>query len=237
MMAASRKMLDQEPSDIEMLLPFHAAGTLNARDARRVEEALASDPGLARQYAVIREEYAETIGLNESLGAPSARAMQKLFAAIDAEPAREPPRSVSLSARLSQFFASLSPRTLAWSASLGAVALLLQAGVIGAVLMKNQTASFQTASLSTNERSSAPITRDLGTSAAPPRALVRFAPEARIADITALLDNYQASIVDGAKGGMFRLQFGNNAIGKDEAAALLARLQREKIVSLAVATP
>ena len=236
MMAASRKMLDQEPSAIEMLLPFHAAGTLSARDARRVEDALASDPELARQYAVIREEYAETISLNESLGAPSARAMAKLFAAIDEEPVRKPSLSVSLSARISEFFARLSPRTLAWSASLGAVALLLQAGVIGAVLMKNQTASFQTASLSLNEPS-APITRDLASSAAPTRALVRFTPEARIADITALLENYQASIVDGAKGGMFRLQFGNKAMSKDETAGLLARLQREKIVSLAVATP
>ena len=236
MMAASRKMLDQEPSDIEMLLPFHAAGTLNARDARRVEEALANDPELARQYGVIREEYAETISLNESLGAPSTRAMQRLFAAIDEEPERKPSVSVSLSARISEFFAKLSPRTLAWSASLGAVALLLQAGVIGAVLVKNQTASFQTASV-LNESSSAPITRDFGVAAAPPRALVRFAPEARIADITALLDTYQASIVDGAKGGMFRLQFGNKAMSKDEAAGLLARLQREKIVSLAVATP
>ena len=237
MMAASRKMLDQEPGEIEMLLPFHAAGTLSTRDARRVEEALASDPELARQYAVIREEYAETISLNESLGAPSTRAMQKLFAAIDAEPERKPQASVRLSARVSEFFARLSPRTLAWSASVGAVALLLQAGVIGAVLMKKETASFQTASLSMNEPSSAPITRDLGLSAAPTRALVRFAPEARISDITALLDNYQASIVDGAKGGMFRLQFGNRAMSKDEAANLLARLGREKIVSLAVATP
>jgi anti-sigma factor RsiW len=237
MIAASKKMLDQEPSDVEMLLPFHAAGTLSARDARRVEEALASDPDLARQYAVIREEYAETISLNESLGAPSARAMQKLFAAIDGEPVRKPSLSVKMSMRISEFFARLSPRTLAWSASLGAVALLLQAGVIGAVLMKNQTASFQTASLSMNERSSGSITRDLGIGAAPPRALVRFAPEARIADITALLDTYQASIVDGAKGGMFRLQFGNKAVGKDEAAGLLEKLQREKIVSLAVATP
>jgi anti-sigma factor RsiW len=236
MMAVSKKMLDHEPSELEMLLPFHAAGTLSARDARRVEDALASDPELARQYAVIREEYAETISLNESLGAPSSRAMAKLFAAIDGEPVRKPSLSISLSARISEFFARLSPRTLAWSASLGAVALLLQAGVIGAVLMKNQTASFQTASLSLNE-SSAPITRDLASSAAPTRALVRFAPEARIADITNLLDTYQASIVDGAKGGMFRLQFGNKAMSKDEAAGLLARLQREKIVSLAVATP
>jgi hypothetical protein len=232
MMAMSKKMLEQEPSEIEMLLPWHAAGTLNARDARRVDEALARDPELARQYAVIREEYAETIGLNESLGAPSARAMQKLFAAIDGEPARKPSAWLKLSARISGFFARLSPRTLAWSASLGALALLLQAGVIGAVLVKSQTASFQTASLSTNE----PITRALGPEA-PPRALVRFAPDARVADITALLDSYQASIVDGARGGMFRLQFGNKAMTKDEIAGLMSRLQNEKIVSLAVATP
>ena len=90
MMATSKKMLEQEPSEIEMLLPWHAAGTLNLRDTRRVEEALARDPELARQYAAIREEYAETIDLNESLGAPSARAMRKLFAAIDAEPASRP---------------------------------------------------------------------------------------------------------------------------------------------------
>ena len=237
MMAASKKMLDQEPGEIEMLLPFHAAGTLNARDARRVDEALASEPELARQYAVIREEYAETIRLNESLGAPSARAMAKLFAAIDAEPVRKPSLSVNVSARVSEFIARLSPRTLAWSASLGAVALLLQAGVIGAVLMKNQTSSFQTASLSMNESSSAPITRDLGSAAAPPRALVRFAPEARIADINTLLETYQASIVDGAKGGMFRLQFGSKSLSKDGVASLLSRLQSEKIVSLAVATP
>ena len=235
MMAMSKKMLDQEPGEIEVLLPFHAAGTLNARDTRRVDEALASDPELARQYAVIREEYAETIHLNESLGAPSARAMQKLFAAIDGEPVRKPSLSTNLSARIAEFFRRLSPRTLAWSASLGAVALLLQAGVIGAVLMKNQTASFQTASLSMKEQS-APITRDLGASV-PPRALVRFTPEARIADITALLDNYQASIVDGAKGGMFRLQFGNRALGKDEVASLMTKLQGEKIVNLAVPTP
>ena len=104
--------------------------------------------------------------------------------------------------------------------------------MIGAVLVKNQTSSFQTASLSTN----GPITRDLGA-AAPPHALVRFAPDARVADITALLDSYQASIIDGARGGMFRLQFGNKALSKDEVAGLMSRLQREKIVSLAVAAP
>src|SRR4029077_16139740 len=101
MMAMSKKALGQEPGEIELLLPWHAAGTLNPRDARRVDEALAGDPELAKQYAVIQEEYAETIHLNESLGAPSARAMQKLFAAIDGEPLRKPSLSTNLSARIS----------------------------------------------------------------------------------------------------------------------------------------
>ena len=232
MMAASTKIVEQEPGEIELLLPWHAAGTLNPRDSRKVEEALAHDPELARQYAVIREEYAGTIDLNESLGAPSVRAMLKLFAAIDAEPARKPRASMNMAARLAGFFASLSPRTLAWSASLGAVVLVLQAGIIAAVLMNHRPASFETASLSINE----PITRDLAA-ASSPRALVRFAPDARIGDITALLDKYQASIVDGGKGGMFRLQFANAAMSKDEFSGLLSRLQNEKIVSLAVATP
>jgi hypothetical protein len=36
---------------------------------------------------------------------------------------------------------------------------------------------------------------------------------------------------------MFRLQFGNRAMSKDEIASLMSKLQNEKIVSLAVATP
>ena len=229
-MVAGKKMTEQTPEEIELLLPWHAAGTLSARDSRRVDEALACDPELACQYAAIREEYAETIDLNESLGAPSGRALQKLFAAIDAEPARQPKPSLNVATRLGSFFSSLSPRTLAWSASLGALALVLQAGVIAAVLLHGQPASFETASLSDSET----ITRDIGATP-PPRALVRFAPAARISDITALLDKCQASIVDGAKGGMFRLQFA--AVSKDEFAKLLSRLQGEKIVSLAAATP
>ena len=228
MMATSKKMPDLEPGDIESLLPWHAAGTLSARDTRRVEEALAGDPELAKQYAVIREEYAETILLNESLGAPSSRAMQKLFAAIDAEPARQPNASFNISARISAFFASLSPRTLAYSAAFGAVALLLQAGVIGAVLVKNQTASFQTASFTGADR------HGVDNRA---YALVRFTPDARVADITAFLDSYQATIVDGAKGGMFRLQFGTKPLPKNEVASLISKLQGEKIISLAVPAP
>src|SRR5829696_5214927 len=99
-----------ERQEIESLLPWHAAGTLSRRDAQRVEQALATDHDLARQYETVREELAETIRLNESLGAPSARAMERLFAAIDAEPAPQRRRSLDLSARVAEFLAGFSPR-------------------------------------------------------------------------------------------------------------------------------
>ena len=77
---------------IEKLLPWYPTGTLSRRDADRVEQALAGDRELARHYELVRQELAETTRLNETLGAPSPRAMEKLFAAINAEEARAPRR-------------------------------------------------------------------------------------------------------------------------------------------------
>jgi hypothetical protein len=147
---------------------------------------------------------------------------------------RKPSAASRISTSIAQFFASLSPRTMAWSAGAAALALLLQAGVIGTVLMKGQT--YQTASLSVNERAAAPMTRELSAGGTPPRALVRFAPDAKMADINALLDTYQATVVGGANG-LFRLQFGGKSMGKDEVASLMSKLRGEKIVSLAESAP
>lgn len=224
MMAMSKKVQTEALSEIEALLPWHAAGTLSARDTRRVEEALAKDPDLARQYAAIREERAETVLLNESLGAPSSRAMHKLFAAIDAEPSRGRRASFDLATRVTGFFARLSPRTLAVAAALAALALLAQAGIIGAMLAWQPVGSGQ--AVAKAERQAI----DNRT-----YALVRFAADARVSDISAFLGLYQASIVEVAKGGMFRLQFGDKAMSANELAALMGRLQNEKTLSLAVA--
>ena len=207
---------DREPTELELLLPFHAAGTLSPREARRVEEALARDADLARQYKAVQDEYSEAIALNESLGAPSPRAMQTLFAAIDAEPARK--LSFNPLQRIAGFFSSLAPRTLAWSAIAGAVAILLQAGVIGAVLKNRgpiQTASYQA--------------QDNGAA-----VLLRFAPDANISDISQLLTNYSARIVSGPNAGMFRISIGDKPLSKQDLAQLVTKLQGEKIVSLAV---
>jgi hypothetical protein len=81
---------ERERHEIESLLPWHAAGTLDRLDIERVERALAEDGELAQRYELVREELAETVRLNEMLGAPSVRAMEKLFAAIDDEEKRVP---------------------------------------------------------------------------------------------------------------------------------------------------
>lgn len=119
-----------EQSEIEGLLPWHAAGTLGHRDTQRVEAALAGDAELIRRYKSVCEELVQTIHLNRTLGTPSPRAMQALFAKIDAKPVRRSRMSLDLGARIGALFACLSPHTLAWSASVAALAILLQAGTL-----------------------------------------------------------------------------------------------------------
>jgi hypothetical protein len=225
MMAISRKVPTEALSDIEALLPWHAAGTLSARDARRVDAVLAKNQDLARQYAAIRQEYSETVSFNESLGSPSSRAMHELFAAIDAEPARGPRLSPSRAARIAGFLARLQTGAVAAVAAVAALILLVQAVVIGAMLMQQPIGWVQMTPARTERHS-----MDRGA-----YALVRFAPEARVSEISDFLAMYQASIVDVATGGMFRLQFNDTTIPAADLADLLGRLQNEKVLSLAVA--
>src|SRR5262245_55335566 len=84
--------INKQPAqhEIEELLPWYATGTLNGRDAERIEQTLAGDVEMAQRYELVRRELAETTRLNEALGVPSARAMEKLFGAINAEKARAP---------------------------------------------------------------------------------------------------------------------------------------------------
>jgi anti-sigma factor RsiW len=224
MTATNDQVPDNEPGALQALLPWYANGTLSASDARRVEQALAQDPALAAELAAIRDEAAETIHLNETLGAPSSQAMHKLFAAIDAEPPRGRSTGPSLSARVSGFFAGLSPRALTSAAAAVAVVLVLQAAVIAGVLVENYGAGkYQTASYQATKAADATI------------ALVRFAPDARISDINELLAAYHAGVVDGPKAGMFRIAIGDKPLPKDERERLMARLQAEKIVGFAAA--
>jgi hypothetical protein len=214
-------------SDVEELLPWHAAGTLSRRDSQRVEDALAHDPELARRYALVREELGETILLNESLGAPSGRAMEKLFAKIDAEPARKPALSLNLGARIAEFFASLTPRTLAWSASAAAIAILLQAGLIAGIVIKDHGigGGYETAS--------APST-DPGVGAF---TIIRFAPQASSDDITRFLEANKLQIASGpAAGGLYKVRVSMTGLPKADLAGIVKKLQEDKVVGFIATT-
>lgn len=218
---------EQAPDEIEELLPWHAAGTLSRREAERVEEALSRDPELARRYALVREELSETIHLNETLGAPSARALDKLMAQIDAEPKRAA-STFNLGARVSEFFASLTPRTLAWSATAAAVAIVLQAGLIAGVVLNQPTAgSYQTASAPAATQAPAPGAH----------VLIRFAPTASADAITKFLESHKLSIIGGpSAGGLYRVRIADGSLPQAERDKLIKTLQADKVVGFIAAT-
>jgi anti-sigma factor RsiW len=224
-MNANRNEAEKLPEDVELLLPWHAAGTLNRRDAARVEQALANDNELAARYEMVREELGEAIRLNESLGAPSARAMQQLFAKIDAEPARKPKSSFSLTAWLTDFVAGFSPRTLAYGATAAALAIVLQAGILAGVFVKEGTVGPQLASYTQNE--------NLSEGAF---VLIRFKPQASAADITKFLDDNGASVVGGpsAGTGLFRLRVAETALSQSELGAVVKKMAANPVVAFTV---
>jgi len=210
-----------EPTEVETLLPWYAAGTLRRRDRQRVEDALNGDPALARHAELVREELAETIWLNESLGAPSARAMDRLMAAIDDETVARKRASPRVVGRwFGTFIASLSPRTLAIAASVAVVAIALQAFLLVGMIAKPQ-GTYQTASGGGEAEGH-------GT-----YAMVRFAREASAGEITRFLEDYKATLVEPKPGGVYRVRIAVTKLAKDELARIVSRMRQERVVESA----
>jgi len=205
-----------EREELEALLPWHATGTLNRRDKDRIDQALACDRELARRYDLVREELAETIHLNETLGAPSARAMEKLFAAIDAEEARSPRRRRSFDPgqRVSEFMGRFTPRTLAWAAGAAVLALLVQSAIIAGVVLKEETGSVGPKLASAVSKGSF--------------AVIRFTPQATADEITKFLGAYKATLVEGplkTGGGLYRIRLADNQLPPADVGKIIRQMQ------------
>jgi anti-sigma-K factor RskA len=212
-----------ERQDIEALLPWHAAGTLSRRDSDRVEQALASDRELARRYDLVREELNETIHLNETLGAPSARAMEKLFASIDAEAPVVKKASFSFTSRIVEFMSSFSPRTLAYAGTAAALALIVQSAVLTTVVVRNQ------------DTPAGHILQNDG-SMSNQLAVVRFTSNATLADVTRFLDANKAIVVSGPnRNGTYDIRLAASPMSDADFTNAIRRMRAEtSIVALVV---
>lgn len=223
---------DPKRRELEELLPFYANGRISEADKQRVETALAADAELAARLEIIRDDMAETVLLNESLGAPSHRALEKLMAGIEGAP-----RTAPLLARAKDSFgggllgwlggllAAQPPRRLAY-ASAAAVALIALQGVAITGLALREGASFQTAS--------AP-----GAQASERYVLLSFSPEARAGDIASFFKRFDASVVDGPRAnGFFKVRVGDASLSAAQVDAIAARMKSESaIVSFVAPAP
>jgi hypothetical protein len=199
--------------EIEAMLPWYAVGTLNRRDAARVEAVLARDAELVRHYDVVREELAETIRLNESLGAPRARAGERLFAAIAVEGSRVSTRGSALLRwhRVGTWLSGLSPRVLSWSATVATLALVLQAGLLAGLGDGRYTSQSVKDTLSAGDA----------------YAFVAFAPQASFADITKFLRAHKAYVVDGPRAdGIYTIRVKASALSQEEVAEAVQELRQ-----------
>jgi hypothetical protein len=210
-------MTQDERNEISLLLPWYAAGTLGAADTRRVAAALASDPELAKRLEDIRDEAAETLTVNESIGAPSRRVADKLFADIDAEIAKNPRAyqpKFSLSNWFSEKVEAMRPRTLALAGAAAALVIAVQAGFIVAEMSGRGPGGSTFTTATTGDVMTAPG----------PRLLVNFQPTATVGDIEGLLKQAGGSIVNGPEAGLYTVKLGPSNLdqaGVDKAIELM----------------
>ncbi len=141
-----------ERRSVSELLPWYAAGTLDAADTARVEAALAADPSLRDELEIVREDQDATFALAEAAPRPSPRVLDDLMRRVEAEPAKLSHVAARAKAGfadwLGEKLAMLSPRSLAYAAGAAALALVIQAGVIGSSFIGGP-AQYQTASHTT----------------------------------------------------------------------------------------
>jgi anti-sigma factor RsiW len=210
--------------DIEALLPWYAAGTLDAREADQVESAIAADAELARRLDLVREEMTEAIVVNEALGAPSRRVRDNLFKAIDRE--RRTSRGQAQGGLMGWFSDMLTPRAFAFASGAAILLIALEAGVITKLVLQDRVQPSVYKTASTVEAN----TRGFEVGAL---AQVRFAPQASMAELTRFLDSRDAMIVEGPRAGLYKVRIGRSYIPKEEHEHVVREFQSASNIVLA----
>lgn len=213
-----------EREEIELLLPWYAAGTLEPDETARVDAYLEAHPEVKDHLELVHEEMDGTIGVNEALGSPSAGAIDRLMDLVAAEsPAafRSAHASGGLMQSILDWFADMSPRAVAMGATLAVAVIVAQAVTLG-VVMKDGS-KFEVANDGTGTHM---VT---GTA-----AIVGFAEGATMDEVGAFLTAFGASIIDGPKaGGLYTVRLAEEALATAERDALLDRVRSDPLIRFA----
>jgi hypothetical protein len=208
---------------IESLLPWYASGKLTPEEVLHVERALAQTPELRRRYDLILEEHAAAVAMHESLGAPSPRALEKLFARIDSEAAETPEsRRIDVGRWLAERFSNWQPSSLALAGMAAAFVAMIEAGLLATLYFgpAKDGATYQTASASKT------ATGQVGTF-----VLMAFVPDATAAQIQRFLEARKASIIEGPiAGGIFRVQVCDKALTTKDLDAIVTSMRNESTI-------
>jgi hypothetical protein len=184
-----------ERDEIEALLPWYVTGKLDVKSRARVERYLKAHPEVGAHLALAREESDATVVSNEAIPAPGPQALDRLRASI-AHPRRKSLGAIleQLSERFADWLAELAPPKLALAAAVAALIVMLQAAAIGTlVLDRAGTPTYHTAG------GEQPVSEG-------PELLIGFSEQATIGEITALLKQIGAVMVDGPKAGLYRVR-------------------------------
>ena len=217
----------REAQEIEELLPWYEKGTLGAAEMRRVGDYLEAHPEMQFRVGLIREELAETVAANESLGMPGSAARDRLFATIAAEAAAAPRAKTSANAWWRNLLPEgVSPR-LGLVAAAACLVIALQAAALMVFTFAEREGGYRVAAG--------------GGEAVPAQpgsyVLVRFTDDAKAAEIAGLLKELNAVIVDGPKpGGVFKVRIATRALGEEERETTIKKL-REKTDIISFVAP
>ncbi len=193
---------EKDREELSLLLPWYANGTLEEDESRKVEEALANDEALAREFDLVLEDQASVVELVSEEVVPSSMAERfKVALTVEQESADTGVtrrQSISGESMFSRIASVLFPtRPVAYAAVAAAIVVCVQAAVIFSVVTDNQqTSQYQTAS------------GEEDTAVAKTRMLVKFKPEVSLRQIDGFLKEHKGQIIKGPTAdGFYELAF------------------------------
>lgn len=211
---------DDDRSAVALRLPFYVNGTLPQADRAQVEAALATDPDLRDELEAIRgiADMVRRGGFDMAGSAATPERLDALLLQIEAEaPARPGLRRLIPGRRAQGPSARIGAPARTWKRAFAAALALavIQSGVLAYQAQTPKTF----ASLGGPE----PV------KPAARRLLLRLAPEAKWAQVEALLEAHDLTLLGGPRGGAIEVGGPIDA----ESAKLVATLRTSPLVSFA----